>query len=335
MSLSLSEAVALVQRALAASRVSAANAASVARALVAAEADGQVGHGLSRVPAYAAQARVGKVAGFAVPTVTTVRPAALRVDAEFGFAYPAIDAALDALVPLARAQGIAVAAIHRSHHFGQAGAHAERLAQAGLVGLVLGNSPKAMAFWGGKAPRLGTNPIAFACPAPGAPPLVIDLALSVVARGRIMAADQRGEAIPQGWALDPDGQPTTDAGAALAGTMVPIGGAKGAALALMVEIIGAALTGGAFGWEASSFFDDQGPPPAMGHVLMAIDPLPLSGEQFGARIAALLGMMAMEDGVRLPGISRLARRAEAEAGGLAPPAALLARIQALIDQPAP
>lgn len=182
--LSLAEATTLAAAALAACGASAATATATARALVAAEADGQAAHGLARVPAYAAQSRSGKVKGGAVPVSTRVAPGVLRVDAGLGFAYPAIDLALEGLIPLARSQGIAAAAIHRSHHFGQVGAHAERLAEAGLVALVFGNTPKAMAFYGGKRAMLGTNPLAFAAPVAGAAPLVVDLALSVAARGR-------------------------------------------------------------------------------------------------------------------------------------------------------
>jgi len=333
--LSLAEAEALALEALLASRTSAGNAAPTARALVAAEADGQGGHGLSRVPSYALQSRAGKVNGFATPRVEQIAGAALRVDGGFGFAYPAIDAAIEALAPLAREQGIAVAAMHRSHHFGQAGAHAERLAERGLVALVLGNSPKAMAFWGGRKAMLGTNPLAFAAPLPGgAAPLVIDLALSVAARGKIVAAEKAGKPIPAGWAVDADGNPTTDPKAALAGTLLPIGGAKGGALALMIEIFAAAITGSAFGWEASSFFDDKGGPPNMGHVLIAIDAGQLSAGAFDARMAALLEAMAAEPGARLPGTRRLTNRTRAAAEGVAIPPALLAEIRALIERPA-
>src|SRR5512139_1822337 len=329
--LSLAEAEEFAFRALVASRTSATNARATARALVAAEADGQGGHGLSRVPAYALQARAGKVEGHATPRVEQIAGAALRVDGGFGFAYPAIDAAIDALAPLAREQGIAVAALHRSHHFGQAGAHAERLAGHGLVALVLANSPKAMAFWGGRKAMLGTNPLAFGAPLPGgAAPLVIDLAMSVAARGKIVAAEKAGKAIPADWAVDADGRPTTDPKAALAGTLLPIGGAKGGALALMIEILAAAVTGSAFGWEASSFFDAEGGPPNMGHVLIAIDAARLSAGAYDARTVTLLDALAAESGARLPGTRRLANRARAAAEGLAIPAALHAEIRALI-----
>ena len=257
------------------------------------------------------------------------RPAAVVVDGGLGFAYPAIDLTLAALAPLAKETGIAVAAIRRSHHFGQAGAHAEKLAQQGLVALVFGNAPKAMPFWGGKTPALGTNPIAFACPLPNGDPLVIDLAMSVVARGKIMAAQQKGEAIPEGWAVDAQGQPTTDAAAAMKGAMLPIGGAKGSALALMVEILAAALTGSAFGWESSSLFDDKGGAPNLGHSIIALDPERLSGGSFMTRMAVLLGAMDAEDGVRLPGLTRLTNRRASAEHGLSIPAKLYAEIKVL------
>jgi (2R)-3-sulfolactate dehydrogenase (NADP+) len=333
--LSLAEAEALARDALIASRTSEPNAASTARALVAAEADGQGGHGLSRVPSYALQSRAGKANGFATPSVERVAGAALRIDGGLGFAYPAIDAAIAALAPLTLEQGIAVAAVHRSHHFGQAGAHAERLAERGLIAIVLGNSPKAMAFWGGRKPMLGTNPLAFAAPLPGAqPPLVIDLAMSVAARGKIVAADKAGKTIPADWAVDADGNATTDPKAALGGALLPIGGAKGGALALMIEILAAAVTGSAFGWEASSFFDDKGGPPNMGHVLVAMDPARLSAGTFESRMATLLEALAAEPGARLPGTRRIANRARAATEGLTVAAPLHAEIRALIDRPA-
>ena len=232
--LSRAEAVDLVAKALVASRVSAENARSVAEALVAAEIDGQTGHGLSRVASYAAQARAGKVDGHAVPQLERTAPAFLRADAKHGFAFLALDRAIEALASLARETGIAAAGVVRSHDCGQLSRHVERLAELGCVALMVANTPKAMAPWGGDAPLFGTNPIAFAAPRPDAPPLVLDLSLSQVARGKVMAAANRGESIPEGWALDADGQPTTDPKAALAGSMLPAGNAKGAALALMV-----------------------------------------------------------------------------------------------------
>ena len=170
--LSIAEATALVDAAFRASKVSEVNAANTAAALVGSEADGQPGHGLSRVPTYAAQSRIGKVDGFATPRAERVRPAMSVIDAAHGFAYPALDLAVEQVAAAARETGIAAAVIRRSHHFGQAGKPCEKLAEQGFAAFIYGNSPKAMAPWGGKAARLGTNPIAFAAPLPDGPPLV-------------------------------------------------------------------------------------------------------------------------------------------------------------------
>ncbi|MBV9735174.1 MAG: Ldh family oxidoreductase [Acidisphaera sp.] len=319
--LSLAEAEALVVRILAAARTSEPNARSVARALVLAEADGRAGHGLSRLPAYAAQASCGKVDGMASPTAAQPAPSVLAIDAAHGFAYPALDLAIAGLVPLAREQGVALAAVHRSHHCGALGLVVERLADAGLIGLMFANTPAAIAPWGGRRPLFGTNPIACAFPRPHGPPVVIDLSLSRVARGAILAAKQRGEPIPPGWALDAEGRPTTDAAAALAGTMLPLGDAKGTALALMVEALAAGLTGAAYAFAASSFLDAEGPPPATGQLLLAIAAERLAGAAALSHLEALFAAVEAEPGARLPGARRRSRRAQAK---IAVPAALLA-----------
>ena len=169
---------------------------------------------------------------------------------------------------------------------------------------------------GGSEGRFGTNPIAFAAPLEGRAPVVIDLALSKVARGNIVAAKQKGEAIPEGWALDKDGRPTTDAGAALAGTMIALGDAKGAALALMVEVLAAALVGTHFAFEASSFLDDKGGPPRTGQLIIAIDPSGFGQTGFGERMQVLAQAIESQHGARLPGARRLALRENAERDGL-------------------
>lgn len=299
-------------------------AASVARALVGAEAEGLKGHGLSRIPTYLAMLKAGKINGQAVPTAARVRAATLMVDAGDGFAYPAIDLALRHLPRVARDTGIAAAAIARSGHAGALGAHVEQLAEAGLVALFFANTPEAIAPAGGTKAVFGTNPVAFACPLPGRAPIVVDLALSAVARGNIVAAKQKGEAIPEGWALDAEGRPTTDPGAALQGTMVALGGAKGATLALMVEVLAAALTGAHLAFEASSFLDDKGPPPNTGQMIMAVDPAGFGHEAFAARITALAEAIEAQDGTRLPGERRRRLRQKAETEGLVLPADLIA-----------
>ncbi len=326
---SIEQAESLARRVLTRHATAESNAACVARALLAAEIDGQKGHGLSRLPSYAAQSASGKVDGHAVPTLETVAPAAMRIDARDGFAYPALALAIETLIDRVGVTGIAAAGVHRSHHFGQAGYHVEQLAAAGLIGLLFGNSPKAIAPWRGTAGVFGTNPIAFAAPRRSAPPLLVDLSLSKVARGKVMVAAKQGEQIPEGWALDSSGKATTDADAALQGTMLPMGDAKGAALVLMVEILAAALTGARFGFEASSFFTADGEPPAVGQFLIAIDPEVFSGAAFSDRLEALIGAILAQDGTRLPGARRLALRAAAARDGLVVPAALYEELTAL------
>jgi (2R)-3-sulfolactate dehydrogenase (NADP+) len=322
----------LVIAALTASRTSAENARSVAAALVGAEADGIKSHGLSRVPSYAGQALSGKVDGFAKPHISTPAAAALVIDARLGFAYPAIDIAIARLPPLCRSHGIAAAAINRSNHCGVAGLHVERLARSGLAALMFANTPPGIAPWGARRGLFGTNPIAFAAPARGRDPIVIDLSLSKIPRGRLLLAKQKAERIPEGWALDRDGHPTTDPEAAIQGTMVPMGDAKGTALALMVEILAGGLTGARFAYESSSFFDTDGPAPETGQLIIALSPEALGGSDVTDRLADLAATIEAEPGARLAGARRLQHRGAAAAHGLDVPPALLEEIERLAQR---
>ncbi len=326
--LTLAEAETLVAGTLVRCRTSAENAACVAQALVLAEAEGLKGHGLSRVPSYAAQAKAGKVDGFAKPAIEWPRPSAAIVDAAHGFAFPAISLAVDALPQATKQNGIAAAAIRRSHHCGAAGQPVERLARKRLVALMFANTPAAIAPWGGAKGVFGTNPIAFACPLPDRVPVVVDLSLSTIARGNILAAKQRGETIPSDWALDASGKPTTDPAAALAGTMLPLGGAKGTALALMVELLAAGLTGANYATEASSFLNAEGPPPGTGQLLIAFDPEAFGGQRAIDRFMALAAMIDAQEGTRLPGTRREALREKAARDGLTISETLLSEIEA-------
>jgi (2R)-3-sulfolactate dehydrogenase (NADP+) len=285
------------------------------------------------VAAYAAQVKSGKVDGQAAPEVEQLSGSAVRIDAGAGFAFPAIQRAQKELRRMVADSVVAVAGVHHSHHFGQAGYHVEALAEKGLVALMVGNSPSAMAPWGGSTGIFGTNPMAFAAPRKSAPPLVIDLSLSKVARGKVMAAAKACEKIPEGWALDPEGNPTTDPEAALAGTMIPMGDAKGAALALMVEILAASLIGANHAFEASSFFTAEGPPPGVGQFLLAIDPGPLSGGSFFERLEILVAALEAQEGARLPGGRRLTNREKAARDGIEVPAAMLKEIRKLAGHP--
>ena len=319
---------ALVASALRAANTEPSTAGDVARALVQAEIDGQGGHGLSRVASYCAQARSGKVDGTAQPGLRMTRPGTASIDVANGFAYPAFELMIEALPQMARVNGIAAAGFVRSHHAGVLGWHVERLAEKGIVAIAFANTPHAMTAWGGKSPLYGTNPIAFAAPRRAAPPLVIDLALSHVARGKIQAAAQKGESIPDDWAFDAEGRPTTDATAALKGTLAPSGGAKGAALALMVEVLAAALIGANFSRDATSFFDGEGAPPGVGQLFVGLAPDAFS-DHFIGRIEALAATIEGDDGARLPGTKRVLQRAIAAERGIAVDRAVIDAIEKL------
>jgi (2R)-3-sulfolactate dehydrogenase (NADP+) len=328
---SRAELEALMAGALVRANTSAGNAAATARALAQAEIDGQKGHGLSRVSSYSAQALSGKVKGHAVPNLQETRPGAVMVDVGHGFFYPAMDRVLEHLPTLTCANGIAAVGFVNSHHAGVLGWHLDRLAGThGLVGLMFANTPHAMASAGGKRPVFGTNPIGFAAPRRNQPPVIVDMALSAVARGKILTASQKEEPIPAGWATDENGQPTTDAKAALKGTLLPLGGAKGAALALMVEVLAVALTGANLSAQATSFFDGEGAPPAVGQFLIAIDPAAFGGrDRFLDRFESLASMIEADAGARLPGSRRIGLRAAAEKTGIVVDAKLLADVRAL------
>ncbi|MGB5080406.1 MAG: Ldh family oxidoreductase, partial [Burkholderiales bacterium] len=279
----------LSARALERAGASPAMARATAGCLAAAEAQGIASHGVSRVPQYASQLRLGRADGKAVPKIVRERGGACLVDAACGLAYEACALAVGEALRRAREHGVAFSGVTNSNHFGVAAIHLAPVAQAGLVGLAFGNSPAAMPAWGGKTPLFGTNPVAAVFPRRAAPPLTIDLSLSEAARGRIMLAAREGKPIPQGWALDREGRPTTDAKAALEGSMLPAGGVKGAMLALVVELLACALTGAAFGFEADSFFVEQGNRPRIGQAFVAIDPEALAGgERYLERVETLV-----------------------------------------------
>lgn len=315
---SIPEAEALINAALRASGVSEEAALSVARALVAAEAEGQVGHGFSRLADYVAQVRSGKVRADARVNLREVNTTTLIVDADFGFAYPALDAAIEGLARIADAHGTAVAAVTRSHHCGALSVQVDRIARRGFVAIMMANAPAAIAPWGSRTPLFGTNPIAFAAPRATGDPMVIDLSLSRVARGKVMHAKKSGQPIPEGWALDREGRPTTDPAEGLAGSMVPIGGAKGTSLALMVEILASVFGGANLSAEASSFFDAEGPPPGTGQFLMALKPP--DGAAFAQRLEHLFALIEAAEGARLPGARRLSALRRSREDGLAIPA---------------
>jgi (2R)-3-sulfolactate dehydrogenase (NADP+) len=304
-------------------------ASATARALVLAEAQGLGSHGLGRVVQYATHLRNGRVNGNAMPTLRREKGAAALIDAHEGLAFAACEMAVSEAIARARDFGIAIAGVTDSHHCGVVVDHLRAAADAGMVGLGFANSPAAMPAAGGRHPIFGTNPVAAVFPRRGALPLMIDLSLSEVARGKVMVAAKQGKPIPPGWAVDRDGQPTTDAQAALEGSMLPIGAAsspKGAMLALVVELLVTALIGAQFGFEASSFFEDAGNRPRIGQAFIVIDPGALAGSaSYLDRVEVLVTEMLRDNGVRLPGARREDLRRRAEAEGIEVPDALLAQ----------
>jgi (2R)-3-sulfolactate dehydrogenase (NADP+) len=305
-------------------------AEAAARHLVQAEEQGLPTHGMSRVPFYCAMLRNGRADGSAHPALIAERAAVCLIDNADGLPYVSVEWALAEVIQRARRNGIGFAGVRNSAHVGVLGIHLLSVAQAGLVGLAFTNSPAAIPPWGGKKALFGTNPVAAAFPRTGKDPLVIDLALTTVVRGKIMMAMRKGERIPEGWALDRHGKPTTDPKEAIEhGSLFPIGGAKGAMLALMVELLCASLTGAAIGPEADSFFSEEGNKPRIGQIFVAIDPSALAGlDKFSERVETVVSAMLADPEVRLPGARRFAARKSA-ASGIEVPDDLLAQIDKL------
>ncbi|MCL8342532.1 Ldh family oxidoreductase [Pseudomonas mosselii] len=297
---------------------SAAVAAVLAHNCASAQRDGAHSHGVFRIPGYVSTLASGWVDGRAEPQVTDLAPAYLRVDAKGGFAQPALAAARPLLVEKARTAGIAVLAIHNSHHFAALWPDVEPFADEGLVALSVVNSMTCVVPHGARKPLFGTNPIAFAAPCAGHDPIVFDMATSAMAHGDVQIAARAGERLPPGMGVDAEGQPTTDPKAILeGGALLPFGGHKGSALSMMVELLAAALTGGNFSWE----FDWSGHPgaktPWTGQLIIVIDPSKAEGERFALRSRELVEQMQAAGLTRMPGERRYREREVAGREGVA------------------
>ncbi|MEH6575514.1 MAG: Ldh family oxidoreductase [Amphritea sp.] len=306
-------------------------ARSLARAVAAAERDGIKSHGLVYVPNYCEHVRCGKVIGQAVPQLSTPSTSAVVVDAGSGFAHPAIDKGFEKLVELAKENGCAGLAINNSYNCGVLGYHTERLAEQGLLALGFTNAPASIAPIGGNKPVVGTNPFSMATPdGKGGVAFVLDQSASVVAKSEIMMHSRAGKAIPVGWALDAEGNPTTDPDVGLKGSMAPSGGYKGFGVGLMVEVLSAALSGATLGTQASPFSGTAGGPPKTGQFFFAIDPQTFSGETFAERISDLVASIEEQPDARLPGQRRNNNRAGNDANGVEISEELLAKVEAYI-----
>ena len=279
-----------------------ANARPVARAIACAEAEGNSVCGLFYLPIFCEHLECGKVDGRAVPAVSP-DDAVVAVDARSGFAHPAIAAGLPALVERARRHGVAAMAVRNSYNCLALGHHVRPLAEAGLIGICMSNAPASVSPPGATRRLFGTNPIAYAVPVGNGVPIVVDQSMSAVTKTAMIVRKNRGEPIAPGWAQDRDGNPTTDAAAGLEGSLLPAGGQKGANMALLIEILAAALTGSNLSIQASGFGDTAGGPPGVGQFMLAIDPARFHAARFADGLAELIGAYDAA-GLRLPGRPR-------------------------------
>ncbi|MHA6575882.1 Ldh family oxidoreductase [Pseudomonas yamanorum] len=295
-----------------------------------AERDGAHSHGVFRIPGYVSTLASGWVNGKAVPVVEDVASGFVRVDAGNGFAQPALQAARPLLVEKAGSAGIALLAIHNSHHFAALWPDVEPFAEEGLVALSVVNSMTCVVPHGADRPLFGTNPIAFAAPRADGLPIVFDLATSAIAHGDVQIAARKGERLPPGMGVDSLGQPTQDPKAILeGGALLPFGGHKGSALSMMVELLAAALTGGNFSFEFNWSDHPGARTPWTGQLLILIDPSKTAGQSFAERSQELVRQMHAAGLRRLPGDRRHRTRAKSLAGGIEIETAELSRLRVL------
>lgn len=322
--LPLPSAHSFVERATRACGGNAAMAGALSRATVAAEARGNRGVGFAHLPDYLDGLKTGRIVAHAEPVRSDPAPAMIRLDAGGGIAQTGFEAALDDLAHRAERFGLCLFAQSNSFTAGELGHYPDLLAKRGLVGLAATNGPALLAGSGTHKPVFCTNPLAFAAPCAGHPPLLIDQSSSATAFVNIRTAAERGTPLPQGWALDSDGQPTTDPLAAMKGTLLAFGGARGANIALMVEVLAAGLTGANWSVDAPDFASGNRSPGA-GLLVIAISPA-LLDPTFETRLQSHMQRLSADYGLHIPGRSKYDQTQRAITAGLALPESLLRRI---------
>ena len=277
-------------------------AASVAHAIRVAESRGNKICGLYYLESYCLQLESGRIPSSTDPVVHQERPGAVRVDGQLGFAQWAFAAGFDAAVASAQANGICGFSVEHTHTCTSVGYFTEQFARAGLLAIGCTNATPRVAPPGGSVPLLGTNPIAMAVPdGNGGVRFQFDFSTSAVALGTITRAKAAGESIPLGWAVDADGNPTTDPAAALEGSLQSAGGYKGYGFGLMVELLASALTGGRRSVDVPPLKAPTGDPHDLGQFYIVIDPGAYSDAGFYDHLASLAGSLAEQPGARLPG----------------------------------
>ena len=334
--MSLAEVEDLTRRALAGCGAHGAQLEIAPQSVVDAECDGIRTVGLGYLPLYCGHLQVGKINRDAQPAHSQVAPSALRSLADSGFAHAAYVEAEADFYALARQQGIAALSIVDSYSAGVVGWFMQRVAGAGLIGLGFANSPSAVAPAPGARPFFGTNPMAFAVPRKDRAPIIADMATSQVALVTIKQAAAEGRPIPLGWGYDEDGNDTTDAAAVIdGGALAPTGGYKGMLLGLLVDLLAGVLSGPNCSFEAPVFKDNTGGEPKVGQFFIAISPgafTPQGEAAYGERLEAMLGALAAEPGVRLPGARRHEFRRRAETEGVSVPLELIERLEAFANR---
>lgn len=261
------------------------HAALIAGDLVKANLRGVDSHGVSRIPMYLERLRRGLVNPRPNVTVDKVAGAVAMVDGDNGMGFVASDRAMNVACDLAGEMGIGMAGVRRSTHFGMGACYALRAIERGYISMIFTNSSPAIPMWGGRTTFLGASPIAAGIPGGAHPPFVMDMAMTVIARGKIRLAAMKGDPIPEGLALDIDGNPTTDAARAFEGVCLPFGGVKGSVLATLMDLMSGVFTGANFGGDVKSLYFDHSEPQNVGHLFFAIKPdLFLSLTDFGARM---------------------------------------------------
>jgi (2R)-3-sulfolactate dehydrogenase (NADP+) len=291
---------------LTAAGVPAERADRTARILLLSDAWGNPSHGLLRLPYYLARLSAGGCRADADLVPVMDAPAAVVYDGKSGLGHWQVWQAAETARDRCRTTGVAVATVADSSHCGALGAYVYPMVEAGQLGIVFSNGPAVMPPWGGAVPLLSTSPIAAGIPAKPTP-IIVDMATTAVARGKIAAYATRGEELPEGWALDADGTPTTDANVGLRGMLAPLGGSKGYALALLVEALTGGLTGPNLAVDVPDMFEpgDDSQPQGISHMILAVDPSVLGAEMASQRFNGLRSLIG-EHGGRVPGANRVA-----------------------------
>lgn len=314
------------------------DARDVSGCLIKAELRGVDSHGLVRLPVYVRRVQAGVVKSRPSVRVQTAGRAAALVDGDNGLG-PVVGArAMDAALDLARQHGTGFVGVRHSNHFGPAAYYVEKAVKRGLIGLAISNAPPNMAPFGGKHRLLGTNPVAIGIPAGHEDPLIFDASTSVVARGKIIMAAHNKTPVPEGWAVDADGYPTTDPDTALAGAMLPFGGPKGSAISFIIDIFCGVLTGAAFGVHLNTL-ENVAAVQNVGHVFAAVrTDVFMEADEFRRRMDAILQMLKASPPapgaagrVLVPGEIELAAEARNRAHGLALAEAIAAQLATLGD----